>query len=437
MNIVSENLTEVNRVGIFSLAEEDKALLGSNLSASASSVGERVSTPSYVPLNVPLGLSPYLSESQSAKPTVPKSFNVPLGSSFPSESECAKPNLSNQDNLAFLDDLPDGFLSEDLLNLIRRQMSAFPMTTSAVPETVQNSFGKFLENNASMSDTDKEFRIGIALAYVKAGMSDKADTFLSCGTDVAIMNCESCGYQHPVSYNCKLRICPRCSRIRALELTAKYQERLETFNPKRVRCATLTIKNVDCLESGISKIKRCFVNLLHQKYYKGRIEGGLDKVEVTVGNDGLWHVHIHCVVVGDYVKQKKLSKDWTSVTAKEFGVGSPVVWIERKETNATLKYCVKHLLKKMKINDNWTSEKLVEYEMALTNVRLVQPFGCFLGVLKDYEKKPFECPRCGESLWRITSLSGETIVSPLSRMFVEYDKIKSPSTPSLWFASDG
>jgi hypothetical protein len=357
------------------------------------------------------------------------SKGLPSNTSWAVLSE--KPNLSNQDNVAFLDNLPDGFLSEDLLNLINRQMSAFDVSIDVpVSEPVQSSFLK-------CPYIDLKFRIGIALAYVKAGVNDKADTILSCGLGVATMNCESCGYQHPVSYNCKLRICPRCSRIRASELTAKYQSYLESLNPDRVRCITLTLKNVKCLESGVSKIRRCFDRLRHQKSYKKSIKGGLYHIEATVGDDGLWHVHIHCIVVGDYIRHKKLSKDWKSITGKEFGIGSHSVFIERKKPKATLTYCMKHLLKKMKINDNWTFDKLVEYEMALTNVRLVQPFGCFLGVLKDYEKKPFECPRCHESIWSLTKLSGEIIFSPLNRMLREYDKIKSPSTPFLWFASDG
>ena len=411
VNIISENLIEVNRVGIFSLAEEDKALLGSNLSASASSVGERVSTPSYVPLNVPLGLSAYLSESQSDKPTVPNSLNV-----------------------TFLDNLPNGFLSEDLLNLINRQMSASGVFIS---ETIQNSFLKFLKNSVSMSDTDIEFRIGIALSFIKAGAIDKADSFLMCGSDVATMDCESCGYQHPVSYNCKLRICPRCSRVRASKQVAKYQSYLESLDHRKVRCIVLTVKNVKCLASGYSKLRRCFVNLCHRKYYKERINGSVYHMESTVGKNGFWHVHLHCVCYGSYIPQDTLSKDWESITGKEFGEGSPVVWIERKRGQATLKYCLKHLFKKIKLNDNWTYEKLVEYEIASANVRLIQPSGCFLGVLKDYEEKPFECPRCGESMWRITSLSGETIFSPLSRMLREYNKIKLPSITSLCFISDG
>jgi len=405
MSILSYNNINVkNEASGFTLAGMNDALMGINISG---------------PVSPPLGVSPL-------------AFSVSSNTSRGGLSE--KPNLSNQDNLAFLDNLSGGFPSDSLLQFIHRQMSAFDVPLS---ETVQNSFLKFLQNNLSLSDLDKEFRVGIALAYIKAGASDKADTFLLCGTGVAIMSCESCGYQHPVSFNCKLRICPRCSRIRASELTAKYQSYLVSLDPRRVRCITLSLKNVKCLESGVSKIRRCFVKLLHRKDYKKSIKGGLYHIEATVGNDGLWHVHLHCIVVGDYITQKKLSKAWESITAKEFGIGSPVAWVERKEVKATLKYCMKHLLKKMKLNDNWTPEKLVEYEMALTNVRLVQPFGCFLGVLKDYKKKPFECPVCGESVWRITSLSGETIVSPLNRMLREYDKVKSPSTPSLCFISDG
>ena len=408
ISILSYNNINVNnKAGVFPLAEEDKALLGSNLSASASSVGGNAPAPSYLPL----GLPSFLSESQSDKPTV-----------------------LNLSNVAFLDNLPDGLLPASLLNLINRQMSASGVFIS---ETIQNSFLKFLKNSVSMSDTDIEFRIGIALSFIKAGAIDKADSFLMCGSDVATMDCESCGYQHPVSYNCKLRICPRCSRVRASKQVAKYQSYLESLDHRKVRCIVLTVKNVKCLASGYSKLRRCFVNLCHRKYYKERINGSVYHMESTVGKDGFWHVHLHCVCYGSYIPQDTLSKDWESITGKEFGEGSPVVWIERKRGQATLKYCLKHLFKKIKLNDNWTYEKLVEYEIASANVRLIQPSGCFLGVLKDYKEKPFECPRCGESVWRITSLSGKTIFSPLASMLREYDKVKSPSTPSLFYAYDG
>ena len=139
--------------------------------------------------------------------------------------------------------------------------------------------------------------------------------------------------------------------------------------------------------------------------------------------------HIHCIIVGGYIPQDTLSDDWADVTRNKDDkedTGSPVVWIERKDVKATLKYCMKHLLKKMKLNDNWTPDKLVEYEMALTDIRLVQPFGCFLGVLKDYKKKPFECPKCGWVLWKITDESGKVVKSSLNGMLRDYRKNKSP-----------
>jgi len=264
-------------------------------------------------------------------------------------------------------------------------------------------------------------------AFIKAGAIGKAIRFLTCGTKIATMECEHCGYKHPISYNCKLRICPRCASVRAFELVEKYQPYLESLNPKRVRCITLTMKNVAHLAEGKEKIRRCFIKLLHRKYYKELIDGSLYHIEVTLDEIGFWHIHIHAIIVGGYIPQAKLSDDWQSITKDdENKEGSPVVWIERKDVKATLKYCMKHLLKKMKLNDNWTPDKLVEYEMALANARLVQPTGCFLGLLKHYKKKPFECPQCGWILWKITDESGKVIKSSLDSMIYDYRKNRFP-----------
>ena len=336
----------------------------------------------------------------------------------------------------------DSYSPEDsVLNLINRHISA----SDPCRASLLDSYYEFLDRNKSLPDSEREFYLGIFKAYIEAKAVKKAISILSCGSRVGMMECEHCGYSHNIRYNCKLRICPRCSAIRAAELVAKYQPYLESLDPSRVRCITLTMKNVKCLISGVSKIRRAFVKLLHRKYYKKLVDGGLYHIEVTLDSEGLWHIHIHAIIVGGYIPQDRLSKDWEDVTKEKVKAkkskdvvgeqnslgddldveGSPVVWIERKEVRATLKYCMKHLLKKMKLNDNWTPEKLVEYEMALSDVRLVQPFGCFLDVPKK-SKEFFKCPRCGWVLWKITDITGKVVKSSLDRLLRDYRKNKSP-----------
>lgn len=306
---------------------------------------------------------------------------------------------------------------DSVLQFIHRHISASDVERKVLCDT----YLAFLDSHCLVSETEFAFYIGIFIAFIEAGKIGKAVRFLTCGTKVATMECEHCGYKHPVSYNCKLRICSRCSRIRASECVKKYQTYINSLNPDSVRCLTLTMKNVTDLEDGVSKIRKHFVKLLHRKYYKGLIDGGLYHIEVTLNADSSYHVHLHCIVVGGYIPQKRLSDDWEFITGD-----SMVVWVERKDVTATLKYCLKHLLKKMKLSDNWTPSKLVEYEIALTDVRLIQPFGCFLGVLKGYKKEPFKCPVCGWVLWRITDESGKVVRSELGSMLYDYRRGKSP-----------
>jgi len=486
MSILQQNYIDVknNKANGFTFTGMNDALMGINISG---------------PVNPPLGVSPlvfFMSSDLSNQ-------GDPLFSDTSRGGLSEKPNQQNlegdhleEDNLKCRSLSPsvgefcnlDSYSSEDsVLQFINRHISASEFLKR---KKVIDSYFEFLSSHKSSSESDMELQLAIFMSFLKAGADiDKVCRFLLCGTQIATMECEHCGYQHSVPYNCKLRICPRCSRIRASELVKKYQPYLESLDPRRVRCITLTIKNVKCLKAGVSKIRRCYGKLLHRKYYRegvvddkgrreGKIKGSLYKIESTIGRDSLFHVHLHAIIVGDYIPQATLSKDWADVTedkkvtkdekvAKfvdwvskavvedsltEFSLtedsmtggfvsedsekGNRVVWIEQKEVQATLKYCMKHLLKKINF-DKFTPEKLVEYEMALTDVRLVQATGCFLGVLKDYKKKPFECPHCGWVLWRITDLSGKVVFSSLNSMIRDYDKIKSPSTPSLCFISDG
>ena len=492
-NILSENnnIVKKNIANVFPLGVKDKALQGCNLSVTSSPPGEST-----------------LAISVSGDKQLPVSEDNSWG------AICEKPYHVNLEGDR-LESETLNLLSEDsVLQFINRQFSAFDFCESKskckekLPKVLKrdklaNTYLEFLNSHKSFSTCDIEYYVGIFVSFIKAGADiEHACRFLSCGTQISTLECESCGYQHSVPYNCKLRICERCGAIRASELVKKHQPYLETLDPRQVRCITLTMKNVVCLKSGVSKIRRCYGRLLHRKYYKdglfvngkrqGRIVGSLYHIEATIGRDDFWHVHLHAIIVGDYIPQDTLSKDWADVTKEkeskadkdkkvaEFvdwvsgvtedssdcsGVvfhdslsefsktddsmiggfvsvdtdkGNRVVWIEQKEKNATLKYCMKHLTKKMKTDSRWTPEKLVEYEMALSNVRLIQATGCFLGTLKDYKKEPFLCPECGYSLWRILDMSGNVIYSPLDRMINDWDREKLPSTPRMnMFVSDG
>lgn len=266
------------------------------------------------------------------------------------------------------------------------------------------------------------FRSRVSKVLRKIGMVEQADNFDKCGQLVYNMECTQCGYVHAVRYHCKLRVCPQCGWVRKGELTAAYADALQSLG--RLRFMTLTIKNVSDLKLGIKRIRKLFGKLRHDKirrpvgwieerrdildcdivegnYYKGRIRGGLYGIEPPVGLDGLWHVHLHILFAGSYIPQDQLSWDWLFLTGD-----SRVVYIQDvKRGQSPIGYILKYVNKHDSIVLSG-NDKLAEYVSVLYNVRLLQPFGCLLGV--KAEKPLFLCPECGGCVWKIVEL--DTVV---------------------------
>ena len=283
-SIISNNITKVNILGKLSPADGDRATLGND-------------------------------PSTDRRPPFGDSLPIFMYSYLEGGNECAKPYHVNLEGDR-LESETLNLLSEDsVLQFINRHISAFDYCESKNDETkilkrdkLADTYLEFLNSHKSFSTCDIEYYVGIFVSFIKAGADiEHACRFLSCGTQISTLECESCGYQHSVPYNCKLRICERCGAIRASELVKKHQPYLETLDPRRVRCITLTMKNVVCLKSGVSKIRRCYIKLLHRKYYKegewhkwqnrkdeivspeikgsrreGRIEGSLYHIEATI-----------------------------------------------------------------------------------------------------------------------------------------------------------
>jgi hypothetical protein len=260
-------------------------------------------------------------------------------------------------------------------------------------------------------------------AFVEAGERKKADSFMRCGDDIGTLECCQCGYKHRVTYNCKLRICPECAKVKQSVILGKYLPYVRILDPMNIRMLTLTIKNVSDLKAGVDKIRDSFTRLRRQKYYKSKFSGGLYGIEANPDDHGDWNVHLHCVYYGHYIPQDRLSDDWQAITGD-----SRVTYIKRaSDPKGALMYVLKYITKGINPNDEkWTGQALVDFVMALSDVRLVQAFGCFLknGAAK---KEPLECPECGYSLWRLVTVEGHVVFDDLERLLSDYRyRIRSP-----------
>lgn len=269
--------------------------------------------------------------------------------------------------------------------------------------------------------SESDSRGSIYRALVDAGECAKGESFMSCGQEVYTLKCESCGYEHTVTYNCKLRFCSHCAGVKMSGYMNKYLPYLDSLEPYSVRSVMLSMKNVDDLRAGVDKIRKDFNTLRNREYYKSRIEGGLYGIEAKPGHDGKWNIHLHFIFLGSYLPQGKLSEDWLDVTGNSF-----YVWINHAPRPAdSLRYILKYITKGIQPGDDeWTGENLVEFVVALSDVRMIQAFGCFLGEVSD--KEPFDCPKCGYRLWRRLDAEGETVYSPLEIMLWKVRNGRSP-----------
>lgn len=301
-------------------------------------------------------------------------------------------------------------------NDIATDSGSFPAPTSLVERLSGTS--QHLVNKTSDSS--------IYAALLGAGERAKGEAYINCGQDTHVLECESCGHKHTVVYHCKLRFCAHCASAKLSFYMGRWMPYMETLDPVNVRTLMLSIKNCADLRWGVDRIRECFTKLRRQKYYKSRILGGLYGIEAKPGRDGKWNVHLHCIYYGEYIPRGKLSLHWKKITGDSWYV---YVKQHRNARNA-LEYVLKYIGKGIDSEAaGWTGEDLVEFVVALSDVRLTQAFGCFL---KQGTKVFLICPKCGESVWALLNAEGEKISSPVQKQLSEFGSRSPPMWVSLF-----
>jgi len=222
---------------------------------------------------------------------------------------------------------------------------------------------------------------------------------------------------HPVYRTCKLSICPKCRKSRAMKISQKFIKRLTRFRLARsifdrgLRLLTLTIKTDQDLKRSDDFIRKAFVKFRHTKYVRERITSGFAVVEHVFGKKGEpyykkgriagyyqetgWHVHIHSLINSRYmdIKNLKLGKKSKLLNAWNKAVGYHAsIDIRRITSHAgALHYVLGDLVK----SNFRTNYDVVEYFLALRGKRMFFTFGK-MGELYNLGKGfKLRCPKCG------------------------------------------
>ena len=201
----------------------------------------------------------------------------------------------------------------------------------------------------------------------------KQTRFLHCGENAWVQFCKSTSEFRVVSNRCNLRICPVCSRQRAIRLEKRLQAILDRKELPPAKFLTLTLKpSSRDLQDQIAFLKASFRRLRATNFWKKLTATGIAVIEVTRGTDGShWHPHLHAVLRCTYVDRRRLSVVWKRITR-----GSFIVKIKAISKAEGLKSYLTSYLTKLSDSAQLTSLQLAdEWIRAVERTHWVISFG--------------------------------------------------------------
>jgi hypothetical protein len=142
---------------------------------------------------------------------------------------------------------------------------------------------------------------------------------------------------------------------------------------KHLRFVTFTLKRSEKpLNFIISRLLTCFKKVRDHKFWKSAVRAGVAVVEVTRGKDAShWHVHLHVLVVGNFLDQKLLSEAWLKVTRDSKIVDVRAV----RDAEVGVAYVAKYATKGWSQDVLDDPDALIECVLALRGRRLLVYFG--------------------------------------------------------------
>lgn len=214
----------------------------------------------------------------------------------------------------------------------------------------------------------------------KAGISRTGlDRWDNCGAECVVEWSDSADrYRLRASY-CKNRHCRPCAKARQGLITANVKKKLldGTDHPKDTfRFFTLTLKHRDCpLDDQITRLRRCFTRLRQTKLWKKSQVGGVAMLECKVGEDGLWHPHLHLIVEGSYVHSPTLRDEWFRITGDSHRIDVKSIDSAKDAVHYISKYVTKGT-----DDATWNDpQKAVEYIVCMRGQRVAATFGKWRG----------------------------------------------------------
>ena len=355
--------------------------------------------------------------------------------SFSSATDCTIFNITEENNSNTISDLyVSGSMYEELLQLypvIKAYDSSTSNTTKLVYRNINNRdvpVEEMKSHNIELANlynaTVFDFQGYIKDNYTKFSQN-KADNVCNCNSVLTLkqfLDFHNTTTVHQTFF-CKDRLCPICSVIRSMKLTAqniKIFNRLRETQPgTRYLFLTLTQKNVpgELLSHEITRINKAFNSIFtlnkHKKKYnklRNTLLGTIRVIEVTKNDtDQTYHAHIHAILAvkpsyfkgANYIKHEEYQSYWQEELDLDYlpQIRIQVPKPKNKSTKKTniddliemikevSKYCVKPLsIFKAIENKYLTLEEVEDFYYLVSSLyrrRLITFSGIFADIRKE------------------------------------------------------
>lgn len=204
--------------------------------------------------------------------------------------------------------------------------------------------------------------------------------------------------------HCRDRLCQPCQTARRAHLVEAILFAVAGALT-RVRFMTFTLKhNRTPLTAQLDRLYLAFRTLRRTKLWRESQTGGAFFLEVKVGDDGLYHPHLHVLAEGTFVEQRDLCATWHAITGDSFIVDVREVTDPQKRASYVTKYATKPADSTV-IRD---AAKLDEFLIAIKGRRLYQPFGKWRALLPaDADDEPARTLTSIGSIYTICARAAE------------------------------
>jgi len=223
--------------------------------------------------------------------------------------------------------------------------------------------------------------------------------------------CTSCGHTHHAPLYCGDRFCDVCGKFRRFKVRRRMDYIItNTPIPAKYfwRHVTLTIPNCFDVAIGFELLKKSFHRLRQLPWWRRICAQGMYTYEVT-GTTGNWHVHIHALVLSQWIPFHLLKRKWTSAVIGRAGFKEMCrTWAEDHPfdpdsepgyhvyiTQPKLAIILGHLTKYINSPGDEICHAAWKESHALKSARLYNSFGIVIKTPPDIDHPQRPCESCG------------------------------------------